>query len=172
VKNFFIGVFSTFFALIVIAAGWLFSGGMPMATSGGPLPLETAIAGIALHAAIGKTSELRSPILADEPNLLNGAKNYKIHCAVCHGLPNHPASAISIGLFPPAPALMPPKKGVTDDPVGETYWKVKNGIRLTGMPGFEKSLSENEIWQLANLLFNADKLPPTVLESFSRVNEK
>jgi mono/diheme cytochrome c family protein len=50
-------------------------------------------------------------------------------------------------------------KGVTDDEPGETYWKIFNGIRLTGMPGFSKSLNETQIWQVALLLANADKLP-------------
>ena len=28
--------------------------------------------------------------------------------------------------------------GVSDDPPGETYWKVFNGIRLTGMPSYKR----------------------------------
>jgi thiosulfate dehydrogenase len=47
--------------------------------------------------------------------------------------------------------------------VGVTYWKVKNGIRLTGMPGFEKALSDQQMWQVAALMASADKLPPDVL---------
>ncbi len=71
-------------------------------------------------------------------------------------------------MFPHAPPLW--KKhhgdvvGVSDDPPGETYWKVANGIRLTGMPAFNKTLSENEMWQVSLLLANADKpLPPAAL---------
>jgi thiosulfate dehydrogenase len=52
--------------------------------------------------------------------------------------------------------------GVTDDPPGETYWKVANGIRLTGMPAFKDMLTDNQMWQVSLLLANADKpLPPT-----------
>jgi thiosulfate dehydrogenase len=50
---------------------------------------------------------------------------------------------------------------VTEDEPGETYWKIFNGIRLSGMPGFSKSLTENQMWQIAILLANADKLPPS-----------
>jgi thiosulfate dehydrogenase len=54
--------------------------------------------------------------------------------------------------------------GVSDDPPGETYWKVANGIRLTGMPAFNDLLTPAEIWQVTLLLANADKpLPPEVL---------
>jgi mono/diheme cytochrome c family protein len=62
-------------------------------------------------------------------------------------------------MYPPPPQLLH-GKGVTDDPVGETYWKVANGIRLTGMPAYGKSLSENEMWEIAQVLANADHLPP------------
>ena len=55
-----------------------------------------------------------------------------------------------------------PGRGVTDDPPGETFWKVANGIRLTGMPGFNESLSQTQMWQISLMLANADKLPPSV----------
>jgi mono/diheme cytochrome c family protein len=57
---------------------------------------------------------------------------------------------------------------VTDDPAGETYWKVSNGIRLTGMPAFGKSLSERDIWNVSELLALADKLPPAAMAELSR----
>jgi thiosulfate dehydrogenase len=47
--------------------------------------------------------------------------------------------------------------------VGVTYWKVANGIRLTGMPGFNGSLNTEQIWQVSLLLANANKLPATVV---------
>ncbi len=48
---------------------------------------------------------------------------------------------------------------------GETYWKVANGIRLSGMPAFSKVLNQTEMWQVSLLLANADKpLPPGVLD--------
>jgi mono/diheme cytochrome c family protein len=54
---------------------------------------------------------------------------------------------------------------VSDDPPGETYWKVANGIRLTGMPAFKDVLTETEMWQVSLLLANADKpLPPAALD--------
>jgi len=44
--------------------------------------------------------------------------------------------------------------------VGETYWKVANGIRLTGMPAFGHTLSDTQMWQVSLLLKNADKELP------------
>jgi mono/diheme cytochrome c family protein len=51
---------------------------------------------------------------------------------------------------------------VTDDPAWETYWKATNGIRMTGMPGFKGQLSDTQLWQVSQLLANADKIPESV----------
>lgn len=152
---------------LVILAGYLFvaSGRMPVATRGEPLPLERTLARTALHAAIGKEEDLPAPFPADEKHLVSGARIYRAQCAVCHGFPGQPPSAISKGMFPKPPQLLPPEKGVTDDPVGEIHWKVKNGIRLTGMPGYESTLSETEIWEVSLFLLKADHLPPAALQA-------
>ena len=80
---------------------------------------------------------------------------------------------IAKGMFPKPPHLFK-GKGVTDDEPGETYWKVANGIRLTGMPSFRSGLSETQMWQVSLLLANADKIsdrvkqelkPPTTQET-------
>jgi hypothetical protein len=52
---------------------------------------------------------------------------------------------------------------VTDDPAGETYWKVSNGIRMTGMPSFHQSLSDTQMWQVSLMLADFDKLPADVV---------
>jgi mono/diheme cytochrome c family protein len=49
---------------------------------------------------------------------------------------------------------------VTDDPVGVTFWKVKNGIRLSGMPSFDSTLNDQQKWNVSAFLARADDLPP------------
>jgi len=158
-KNFVVGLVLGICLPLLAAYLFVSLGGMPVATKGKPLPLERKLAHLALHRAIGAEAEKPSPLPADEPNLVAGAKVYQTHCAVCHGVLGRKESATAKGLFPHPPQLLPPRKGVTDDPVGETYWKVKNGIRLTGMPGYGESLSDSEMWQVSLLLLHADKLP-------------
>lgn len=156
IAGFLIGV------VLVLGAEYLFltQGGMPVATRGGPLPLEKFLTSRALHVAMAKDADKPSPLPASGANLAAGAKVYATHCEVCHGKPDEKApGAIARGMFPRPPQLMPPHKGVTDDPVGETYWKVKNGIRLTGMPGFEQSLTDEQLWQVSLLLLKANRLP-------------
>ena len=71
-------------------------------------------------------------------------------------------------MFPHAPQLFT-HGGVTDDPAGETYWKVDNGIRLSGMPSFRAALTDDQMWQVTALLNRADKLPPEALAALNPV---
>lgn len=155
--------------VLVLAAGYAFltQGGMPVAARNAkPLPLEQLLTSKALHVAMLKDANRPAPFPADEQNLLAGAKVYRENCVLCHGPPGEQRrSAVALGMFPRPPPLLPPKKGVTDDPVGETYWKVENGIRLTGMPSFAGSLPDAALWQVSLFLANADKLPPSVVDA-------
>jgi mono/diheme cytochrome c family protein len=146
-------------ALVPLGAYLYFAGGSaPVATTDSDMPFERFFAKKALHVRIAKDMPKSVPIPANEANYVAAAELYKQHCAVCHGLPLTPKTAIAAGMYPVPPRLLE-GKGVTDDPAGESYWKIFNGLRLTGMPGFSKSLSETQMWQLALLLANADKLP-------------
>ena len=134
------------------------SGSAPVATTDSDMPFERSFAAKALHARIARDMPKSVPLQANEANYLAGAELYKQHCSVCHGVPLTPKTAMAAGMYPQPPRLLE-GKGVTDDDPGESYWKIANGIRLTGMPGFSKSLSETQIWQIALLVANADKLP-------------
>ncbi|MFZ0359902.1 MAG: cytochrome c [Terriglobales bacterium] len=147
--------------LIVPFGAYLYftGGAAPVATTDSDMPFENYFAHKALNARIAKDMPKNVPIQPTETNYVAGAELYKQHCGVCHGLPLSPKTAIATGMYPRPPQLFQ-GKGVTDDEPGETYWKIFNGIRLTGMPGFSKTLSETQMWQMALLLANADKLPP------------
>lgn len=71
-------------------------------------------------------------------------------------------------MYPAPPHLFTPDGYVTDDPVGVTYWKAKNGIRTTGMPSFENVLTDQQLWDVAALLASADKLPPEAMQTLKQ----
>jgi thiosulfate dehydrogenase len=157
VKNFLLGVMFGF--LLVFVAGYVyFSTGMaPVATSAKPMPFEKKMASMALRARVEKEMPKDVPVPANETTYMAGAMVYNDNCAQCHGVPGQKDLPVfAKGMYPRPPQLFH-GKGVTDDPPGETYWKVANGIRLTGMPSFKGSLSDNEMWQVSVLLANADK---------------
>lgn len=155
--------------VVAIALGiycYFATGRAPVATSAPPLPFEKKLAHGALNARVNREMPKTVPLQPDEPNLAAGAKVYREHCAVCHGLPGQKETLIAAGMYPRPPKLTE-GKGVTDDEPGESYWKVANGIRLTGMPGFRPRLSDSQLWQVSLLVANADKLPKSVQETLS-----
>lgn len=149
---------------------WLRFGQPPVAVADTPLPVERYLAPIALSARIAREAPKTAPILADEANLLAGAQIYRDQCALCHGFRGKPA-ALGAHLYPAAQPLweqqasgQPATLGVSADTPGETYWKIVNGIRLTGMPAYKGVLTDAELWQVSLLLASADKpLPPEVI---------
>jgi thiosulfate dehydrogenase len=146
---------------------YLTAGSPPVATSDKAFPFEEAIVHVPLHSRIARELIKAPPVEASPTNLQIGAHIYRQQCAACHGLYGLPAS-FAKGMYPQAPQLWEPHRdgvvGVSDDPPGETYWKVANGIRLSGMPAFSHILNQTQMWQVSQLLANADKpLPPDVL---------
>jgi thiosulfate dehydrogenase len=122
-----------------------------------------------LHTRIDREAPKASPIEPSPTNLLIGAQIYRDNCSQCHGSYGQPAP-LGKQLFPHAPQLWSPHGngivGVSDDPVGETYWKIHNGIRLSGMPAFNNLLNQTQMWQVSVLLANADKpLPANVIDT-------
>ncbi len=167
-------VFGLVIGLLLLPIGawlWLSHGHPPVAVADKPMPFEQQITSMPLHARIDKDTAgmAKPPVEANEATFVAGAHIYRQQCAFCHGVSGGQSQA-GQHMFPDAPPLWEKHGhgdviGVSDDPPAETYWKVANGIRLSGMPAYSHILSETEMWQVSVLLANADKpLPPAALE--------
>jgi thiosulfate dehydrogenase len=163
-RAFIIGLIIGLVAVPTVVFFYFKTGMAPVATSAIPMPFEKTLANGALHARIDKEMPKTVPIPASEQAYQAGVQIYREHCDICHGGPTGDQTAIAKGMFPKPPQLLQ-GKGVTDDEPGETYWKVKNGIRMTGMPSFERSLSDTQMWQVSLLLANADKVPESIKQA-------
>jgi thiosulfate dehydrogenase len=157
--------------LVVVAGGaavFLRWGPVPVATADKPFPFEKAIVSVPLNARIA--SQMKpAPFGSGEDAFEGGAHVYRAQCACCHGTPGHNVDYAK-SMYPAAPQLWKKQAkgnvvGVSDDEPGEIYWKVANGIRLTGMPAFNHVLSDTQMWQVTLLLKNADQqLPDPVIK--------
>jgi thiosulfate dehydrogenase len=166
-RGFLIGLIAGMVLVPLCMVLYFASGRAPVATDAPPLPMESTLAKLALHKAVKNGAPRSGPVVPDTNTLKAGAQVYLANCAGCHGLPGLPPPIFARGMFPRPPQLFKEGDTVTDDPPGETFWKVKNGIRLTGMPAFKASLSEDVIWQVTLLLANADKLPPEAQQTLN-----
>ena len=168
-KFFLLGLILGLLAIPVAAYVYFKVGNPPVAVADPAFPMEQQIVKVPLQARIEKEMPSLEPIQPTAANLEAGARIYREQCAACHGFYGRP-SDFAAHMYPNAPQLwqVHGKRnviGVSDDPPGETFWKVDNGIRLTGMPAFNKVLSPTQIWQVTLLLSGADKLPANVMDT-------
>jgi len=167
--------------LLVPAAFYLYlrSGYAPVSTSASPLPFERFFAKLAMRATLSHDVPKADKIPPTESDLKAGAKLYRANCAICHGIPNAQQTGISKGMYPHPPQFFKPGRSTAYDssrpfrPANpKAYWKVKNGVRLTGMPSFKGSLTEQQIQELSQFVGNARNLPPSVIAVLENNPEK
>lgn len=164
-RGFLIGILVGVLIPPLVVLLYLALGLAPAASTSPPMPLERYVAGTALAHRIAREAPKRELSSFAPQDLVTGAGVYNKNCAVCHGGYEQPAPAIAAAMYPQAPQLLTPEGRVTDDPVGVTYWKVQNGIRLSGMPSFGALLKQEEKWDVSALLASVDRLPPGVREA-------
>ncbi len=160
-------LFGTILTLIALAVGGYFllkKGYVDFKADVEPSAFEDHLAMSAVDASTERNApEQKNPVPADEPNLVAGAKLYVNHCAGCHGLPASPDTQFGRSFNPPVPAFF---KDAPDMPENQNFYIIQHGIRWSGMPAWNKTLSEQQTWQLVTFLSNAEKLPPAALKEF------
>jgi mono/diheme cytochrome c family protein len=102
---------------------------------------------------------LNNPVPPTDENLIEGLKIYTMNCALCHGGIDRQPSTLAKSFYPPAPNLIlhPP-----DDEEWHVFYVIRTGVRYSGMPAWDKTLSEPQIWKLTAFLTRVEKLPPSV----------
>lgn len=125
-----------------------------------PIPgWERWMAKTSIRAYLKKNTPNTTNPLKPTPEVLNDAVVlYVNNCAVCHGFADNKETAIGSGLNK-KPNLFA-EEDWSQDADGLVYWFIDSGVRLTGMPSFNKSLSKEEIWKLVAFIKNVKKLPP------------
>ena len=146
------------------------SGLIPANADAKPGKVEIWAAQASLNATLDREAPKDpNPVAMTDENLIGGINLYAQHCAICHGTAQGAASASAVakGLNPSPPQLA--AEGVEDDPEGVSFWKIKHGIRWTGMPAWKDTLNDQQIWTLALFLKHMDKLPPGAQDAWQKV---
>jgi mono/diheme cytochrome c family protein len=136
--------------VVAVVAGVYFLGGIysVAASNEDSGPVVWALTRVR-NASIARHARRQPPISVDDPATIQaGARNYaKYGCANCHGAPGSDWQKFAEGLNPGPPDLNDVAKARD---VAQIFWVVKNGIRMTGMPSFNKAgAQDNDIWQIA-----------------------
>jgi mono/diheme cytochrome c family protein len=143
-------------AILILSYAFLSSEGLSARKK--PSNLEYAIANFAMGLSIpAEAKKLKNPLTADTQVLVEARKHYKEHCAVCHAEDGAGKTTLAAGLSPEVPDLHADHiQKLTD---GEMFYIIKNGVRFTGMPGWD--LEDNHNWSLVLLIRQfAKEAPP------------
>ena len=110
--------------------------------------------------------DLKNPLSPTPLNVAEARDHYADHCAVCHANNGGGKTQINEGLYPPAPDLRQPgTQGLTD---GEIFYIIKNGVRFTGMPGWDGEDEDN--WKLVLFIRHLPQLAEKEKELMKEVN--
>jgi mono/diheme cytochrome c family protein len=141
----FLTLLSTLFLLIGAVAAFVWWGGYNVAATVPHWDITHWFLGKVRERSIFAHSKgIIIPPLKDPKLISIGFKNYHAMCQLCHGAPGYSRTEISQGLYPSPPEL------TSEDVVKQRnnpqlYWVIKNGIKMTGMPAFGQTHSEDEL---------------------------
>src|SRR5579864_6880641 len=160
--KFALGVVVTLLILILGGLGFAKHEYFPTAANVPPSHYERRFAMGAVDASMERHApRIPNPLTSTDSNLEDGMKLYTMNCALCHGGLDRKPSALVNSFYPPPPNLIsdPP-----DDPEWHIFYTIRTGVRYTGMPAWDKTLSEPDRWKITMFLSHMDKLPPAVQE--------
>ena len=165
-RNFILGIIATLLLLFLGGLAIATLGFLPTNADSSPPKMEERIAMSAVDASMERrAARVNNPIPPTDENLIDGLKIYTMNCALCHGGLDRQPSVLGKSFYPPAPSLI---LYPIDDPEWRIFYAVRTGIRYTGMPAWDKTLSESDIWKVTAFLTRVEKLPPAVQDFWQK----
>jgi mono/diheme cytochrome c family protein len=151
-------ILRTILACIIVAVagvvGFIYSGIYDVAAVQPDNPVVAwALHTTSSHSIQARLVGIQEPPDLDKPDVIqSGARFFASHCVVCHGGPGLEPTAIAQGLNPAPPDLF---KATRKPQTAEMFWVIKNGLKMTAMPGFGKTQTDAQIWAVAAFLSKA-----------------
>jgi mono/diheme cytochrome c family protein len=118
---------------------------------------ETNLANAAKDVTIPLEAGKKTNPLPDTPEVVNqGQGVFLSSCAQCHGAQGRGDTNVGRNMAPPAMDLTSSHVQHWSD--AELFWIVQNGVRLTGMPAWHSTISDDDTWKLARFIHNLPRL--------------
>ena len=143
--------------LVLAGLGFIYSGIYDVAASTPDTGLiQWALETTQSRAVHRRAEQVKAPPLDDPDLIRTGLIEYHEMCVVCHGAPGVPISPTGQGLNPSPPELA----RESGEEAGELFWVTKNGIKMTGMPAFGVTHSDEELWAIVAFMKRMGDLSP------------
>jgi mono/diheme cytochrome c family protein len=124
---------------------------------------ETSVANAAKDVVIPlEAGRKQNPLPETDEVASQGQQVFLESCVFCHGADARGQTSIGRNMYPPAMDLHSAHVQHWSD--AELFWIIQNGVRLTGMPSWKSSISEDDTWKLTRFIHS---LPPVDAASAS-----
>jgi len=158
------------FVLLVIAciAGVvvMFSGVINVAATSPHNPITEFVLGTTMDKSVHYHAKgITAPPLDDPGMVMDGFRHYREMCVGCHLAPGIAETEISKGLLPEPPAM---QEVVEEWQPAELFWVTKNGVKMSGMPAWGPTHSDQKIWAIVAFL---EKLPHMTAEQYAEMDK-
>ena len=102
------------------------------------------------------------------PDLAEGCEHYREMCGGCHGAPGVERSEIGAGMNPPPEDLA---EAAEDWTPSEVFWIIKNGVKMTGMPGFGPTHDDKKLWNITAFVKRLPGMTAQQYQDFGKTPE-
>jgi mono/diheme cytochrome c family protein len=122
---------------------------------------ETAAEFAILHSVMKNSVQARAAAEGRETwtdkERRKGFEDYDEMCVICHSAPGKERGPISKGIRPQPPNLAEASKQWT---TAQLFWIIKNGVKMTGMPAFGSTHSDEQIWNIVGFVRRLPQISP------------
>jgi mono/diheme cytochrome c family protein len=147
-------IFTLLVVLVVAGLVTVYSGVIDVAATSPHAPLTRWLLATVMDNSVRyHAREIVAPPLDDPELVMAGYRHYREMCVECHLAPGVTSSEMREGLLPEPPEL---QEAVDEWSPAELFWVIRNGVKMTGMPAWGLSHSDDEMWAIVAFL---ERLP-------------
>jgi mono/diheme cytochrome c family protein len=152
-----LGIIGAVVLAVIAAAALIVFGVYDFAADSPHTALVTKLIGLARERSIEvRSASVKVPPLNNPAMIREGAEHYDAMCTGCHLAPGMHENEMRPGLNPKPPALA----SVPPEEPAEQFWIVKHGLKMTAMPAWGTTHSDEEIWNIVAFLQKLPRLSP------------
>ncbi len=143
----------------------MFSGVINVAATEPHSPLTEFILGTTMDNSVRYHAQgISTPSLEDPAMITEGFSHYREMCVACHLAPGVDSTELHKGLMPEPPDL---KDAAEEWKPAELFWVIKNGVKMTGMPAWGPTHSDDKLWAIVAFV---KKLPHMTAEQYQELD--
>lgn len=151
--------------LLLAGLAFVWTGAFDVAADSAHSPLTAKALQFARERSIARRGRDLEPPKLDDPALVaSGAQHYAAMCTGCHLAPGMSNTELREGLIPQPPDLTRPRQS---DP-RRTFWIIKHGLKMTGMPAWGATHDDASIWGLVAFVQQLPQLTPDAYAGLTR----